>query len=175
MGRSIAGYWVGGFRQSPRQRRSPRPLLGKRSLILDKHQRVRHLSPNCQGSERTRSWPNERPETEAGSSHRRAKESKRRPRVNAPRARHPLGDAFGKARPSARCERSESSGSRQRSRGPHERRLSLLAKPHASTGFDGLWKKLCRHPHLPWTWTGAALPRAREVPGCVTVWKSTPE
>src|SRR4029453_5791644 len=56
----------GRIRQSPRQRRSPRPLLGKRSLILDKHQRVRHLSPNCQGSERTGSWPNERPETEAG-------------------------------------------------------------------------------------------------------------
>ena len=33
----------------------------ERSLNSDKQQRVRHLSPNCQGSERTPAWPNARP------------------------------------------------------------------------------------------------------------------
>src|SRR4029453_12681788 len=46
-----------------RQRVTPSALLGRRSLMLDKHQRVLHLSPNCQGSESTSSCPNERPET----------------------------------------------------------------------------------------------------------------
>ena len=39
----LPGRLVGGVRQSPRQRPDPRPLLGKRSLILDKHQRVETL------------------------------------------------------------------------------------------------------------------------------------
>ena len=103
----------------------------QRSLNSDKQQRVRHLSPNCQGSERTRSWPNGRPETRGRTSRRGPQNGRQqRARVNArPRrtAARPRKPRLERPQPSAANGRRSAGQAASRRRRPRRRQRTTSA------------------------------------------------
>ena len=154
-----------GARESVRVRLLRRTALRERFLNSDKHQRVRHLSRNCQGSERTpaygqaKGWTGV---TKATSGKPAARQARRSRNASAAAQARRAGHQRREARTSATRRRSAPPSSRRAKAparakpGPREPRAPVRKAAAARSRPADAGRDASRPHPRRWTWTGTA-------------------